>query len=211
MSRHLLSEYASIKAYSSIGVFANLDTVAINVYKNGSLEPLDSAVCLEISATGIFTWSFANLTAAPDDLSEYYWVMSDITTKKESSKEIVYFGGYPELLLSLPQALDPANICRITTQLYEADGSCIVDPNTFADQSINENSIELKTSFNDGTRYFKLGKFAPSYDESTGAAFWLVPRLSTVDVKLTSFGVTKTSALVPDQSTIDLKTWLDSI
>lgn len=211
MSRNLLSESTSIKAFSPIGVFANGDTMSIAIYKDGSsvAEVLTAGTLTEIGSLGVFWWPFSDLVTAPTALSSYYWIMSDNTVKVASGVEL--FGGYPELLLSLPQALDPANICRITTQLYEADGSCIVDPNTFADQSINENSIELKTEFNDGTRYFKLGKFAPSYDESTGAAFWLVPRLSTVDVKLTSFGVSKTGAIVPDVSTIDLKTWLDSL
>lgn len=211
MTRNLLSEVSSLKVYSSIGTFANGDTMSIAVYKDGSSTPetLTTGTLTEIGSTGIFYWNFSDLATAPTALSQYYWVMSDTTTKTESGIET--FGGWPELLNSLPQALDPANVCRITTQLYEADGSCIVDPNTFADQSINANYIELKTSFHDGSRYFKLGKFAPSYDESTGAAFWLVPRLSTVDVTLVSFGVAKTSALVPDVSTIDLKTWLDSL
>ncbi|MCK5609447.1 hypothetical protein KAR91_46670 [Candidatus Pacearchaeota archaeon] len=210
MSRNLVSEFSSLKVYSKISEFANGDTVTIQVFKDESSTPeaITTPACTQISTTGIYFFSMVGLDSQPTGttLTQYNWIMSDTTTKKSSGQLVI--GGWPE---SVPQALTPSSTCRITTPLYEADGSCVVDPNTFANQSTDENSIELKTVFNDGTRYFKLGKYSPSYSELTGEAFWLVPRLSTVDVKLTSFGVTKTSALVPDVSTIDLKTWLDSL
>jgi hypothetical protein len=131
--------------------------------------------------------------------------MSDATTKNESF--VKTFGGWVE---SVPQALIPANICRITTNLSDIDGSCNTSPNVLSGTT-KKNEFELKTEFNDGTRYFELGTYKPSYDELTGVAYWLIPRLATIDVSVSSFGVSKTGALVPDISTIDLKTWLDSL
>lgn len=209
MDRILLSEFGSLNVYSEFGVFADGDTITAKAYKNGSSTPESqtTGTVTQISNTGVFYYDLSDLVNQPTALSEYYWTMTDATTKKDSG--LIRVGGWVELLNSLPQALDPANICRITTQLYEADGSCIVDPNTFANQSVNANYIELKTTFHDGSRYFKFGQFAPSYDESTGNAFWLLPREATVDVKLSSFGISETGVTVPDLSTQTLYDWLN--
>lgn len=205
MSRNLLSEYASIKAYSSIGIFANLDTVTINVYKNGSLEPLDSAACVEISATGIFTWSFANLTTAPDDLSEYYWIMSDTTTKEESSRELVYFGGWVENV----NLLGPADTCKITVNLSESDGIGAIDIDTLMTDN-NGNTMEIAATYFANDSYFKVGeKMKPSYDFLSNSAYWIFPQGASVNIDLQTFKVTEKAKTVPAQDEISLNDWLN--
>ena len=212
MSRNLLSEQSSISVYSPSGKFATGESITIKVYKNGSLEPLTTDVCTEILTTGVYSWSFDNLDVAMDDLSECYWIMSRTlpTVATYSPEKPDVFGGWVELLTSLPQALTPANMCRITTNLSRIDGTCTSQPGT-VQQDNNGNTINLSTFYSDGSRYFELGNYKPSYDELTGVTYWLVPRLSTVDVNLLVYGVTKTKVLVPDASTIDLKVWLDSL
>ena len=210
MSRNLLSEISSLKVFSSVGVFANGDTMTILVYKDGSSTPetLTAGTLTEIGSLGIFWWPFSDLATAPTALAQYYWTMQDATTKTESGIET--FGGYPELLLSVPQALTPADTCRITTSLFEANGECVINPKVFSDPTI-QNDMELKTQYHDGSRYFQVDTFKPSYDSLTGVAYWVLPQGSTVDVTLKSFNIVKTGAVIPSVSTVDLKTWLDSL
>jgi hypothetical protein len=208
MSRNLLSEISSLKVYSSIGTFANGDTMSIDVYKDGSSVPetLTTGTLTQIGTTGIYFWPFSDLASSPTALTEYKWVMSDATTKTESGVE--RFGGWVELLTT---ALPATDICRITTSLFEVDGICSIEANVLSDQTSNANHIELKTQYHDGSRYFKLGKYAPNYDRANDLVYWDFPQGSTVDVNLSSFGVTHTNAEIPAVSTVDLKVWLDSL
>lgn len=206
--RYLLGEASSKKVYSTVGTFADGDTMSINVYKDGSSTPeaLTAGTLTQIGTTGVYYWSFFDLVTAPTAYSEYYWIMSDDTTKKESG--LATFGGWPELLLSLPANLQAADSCRITTSLYEGDGSCKIEPSLLSDPN-KDNYIYLKTSYWDGTRYYELGKYKPSYDQLTGQAYFILPQGATVDVKLESFGINETSQTVPSSSTSDLYTWLN--
>lgn len=199
--RHLLSEASTIKVYSTIGVFANGDNMSINVYKDGSstAEILTTGTLTQIGTTGIYYWEFSDLVTAPTALSEYAWVMQDDTVKVQSGVE--RFGGWPELLTT---ALPAASICRITTSLFEVDGVCSVDADVLANQSTKANYIELETTYSDGSRYYKVGKYAPNYDRANNLVYWDFPQGATVNIKLTDFGISEKSVLVPSQSTIDL-------
>ncbi len=203
MTRNLLSEASSVKVYSPIGVFANGDTMTIEVYKDGSstAESLTTGTLTEIGSLGVFYWEFSDLVDAPTEYSEYYWLMSDSTTKESSGVEI--FGGWTELLNSLPQAMDDADICRITLDMSDVDGESPIEIADLYSETAS-NYIELKTTYYADSRYFKLGVHKPSYDQSLGHAYWKMPQGSTVDVKVDLIGVSQTNIDIPSQSTISL-------
>lgn len=207
MSRYLLSEAASIKIYSSIGTFANGDTMSIAVYKDGSgtAETLTTGTVTQIGATGLFYWPFSDLATAPTALSEYVWVLSDATTKVESG--VVTFGGWVENL----ELLGAADTCKITVNLTEADGNCGVSVAELLSDN-NQNYIELPsgTPVYANSRYFQVGQYKPSYDELNKQAYWVMPQNSVINIKLASFGIDASGKTVPALSTVDLNTIVTS-
>lgn len=205
MRRILLSELSSLKVYSDQGIFATGDTVTIDLYPNGSatIEPVDSNACVEIGTTGNFYFDLDNITTKPTTLTEYYFVMSDTTTKKQSG--LITAGGWVEYV----EPLGDADTCKITVDIYEADGSTQLDATDLFD-SLKKNYIELKTAFYSDSRYYKIAKYRPSYDQVTAKAFWLMPQGATVNVKIESIGIDEQSLTVPAQSTIDLYTWINT-
>jgi len=207
MSRNLLSEISGIKAYSKQGVFATGQTITIEVYKNGILKTLTSNACAEIGSTGIYTWGYSDLDTSPTALSEFFWIMTNsVGPVKYSPEKPDTFGGYPELLNSLPQALDAADECRVTVNLYKIGGGIDpIRPEVLFDSTGGKiNEIELLAKYHDGNRYFALEKIKPSYSQDVAEAFWILPRNSTVNVTLASFGIEKTTVTIPDQTTISL-------
>ena len=101
-------------------------------------------------------------------------------------------------------------MCRIPTWLWRIDISCSSERGIVSRDN-NGNTIDLKDSYSDGSRYFELGSYKPSYDEASGGTYWLIPQGSTVDVNIQAYGISKKSAVVPAISTTDLKTWLESL
>ncbi len=201
MSRYLLSELESANVYSSQDTFATGDTVTIVIYNNGTLETLTSNACTEIGTTGNFLFSLSNITTQPETYSELYWIMSS-TAQDESG--LLVAGGWTELLNSLPQALDAADECRVTVNLYKIGGGINpINPETLFDIT-KTNHIELLAKYYDGSRYFKLEEIKPSYSDDTATASWVLPQGASVNIQLDSFGITKTTVTIPSQSTIDL-------
>lgn len=206
MSRYLLSEIASAKVYSSQGIFATLDTVTIEIYNNGTIETLTSNACVEIGSTGNFYFDLSNITTQPTAYAELYWVMSDTTTKKESG--LIVCGGWVESVAPLGEA----DTCKITTSLSDGDGESGVDVGDLFTNSA-QNYIEIPSpSANTGiyanSRYFKVGKYLPSYDRLTNGAYWVIPQGATINVKLPTFGIDKSGITVPASNTVTLNTLL---
>lgn len=139
MSRNTLSESAIVIATSEVGQFANGDTVTIELYKNGTAEPIDSAVCIQLGTSGIFLWMFSNLTTAPSAYAKYNWIMSDTTTKKASGAQ--EFGGWPDLVTNLQgvntvtitikdkQAI-PVVMEGVKVDIYNSDNTLFLDSKT---------------------------------------------------------------------------------
>jgi len=204
-TRHLLSEFTSISLYSTFGVFADGDAITVNVYKDGSSTPetTSSALATQIGTTGVFAYSLSLLDNAPTDFSEYYFTMEDATTKQDSGSP-VYFGGWPESV----EPLGATDTCKLTINLYDGDGVATINPNDLF-STTSDNHVEIKTKYFQTDRYFKFGKYKPSYDALTSQAFWILPQGATVDIKLDLFGVTSTGTTIPAQSTIDIYTLLN--
>jgi len=208
MTRNLLSEISSLKVYSDHGVFATADDVTIDLYPNGSgtIEPVTSNACVEIGTTGNFYFALSNITTPPTVLTEYHWIMADTTTKKQSG--LITFGGWVESV----EPLGAASTCKITANLSDGDGESGIDVvDLFANN--NQNYMEIPTpSTNLGlyadSRYFKVGKYLPSYDRLTNQAFWVLPQGASINIKLPSFGIDQSGITVPASSTVTLNTLL---
>jgi hypothetical protein len=104
MDRIKLSEFASSKVYSFLGVFANLDAITVAVYKDGSATPeaMTTGTAVQIGTTGVFYYPLSDLVTPPTAFAEYYWTMVDATTKKYSG--FFRVGGWVESASSGPGA-----------------------------------------------------------------------------------------------------------
>ncbi len=199
MSRNLLSEYSTIKAFTNIGTFDTADTMSIAVYKDGSstAETLTTGTVSQIGTLGIFFWSFSDLATEPSALSQYVVVFSDTTTKVESF--VFDFGGWVESV----EPLGDADTCKISVNLSDGNGSCAIEPNDLYDKTVT-NSLTIKSTIYASSRYFKLGEYKPSYSELTNEAYWTLPQGAIISVKLDTFGINEATVTVPDTTTADL-------
>lgn len=205
MSRNLLSEISSLKVYSDQGVFATLDTVTIDLYPNGSatIEPLTSNACVELGTTGNFYFDLSNVITTPTVLTEWYWVMADTTTKKQSG--LFRAGGWVESV----NPLGPADTCKITANLSESDGIGAIDINTLMTDN-NGNTMEIADTYFASTRYFRVGdKIKPSYDFLNSQAYWILPQGASINIDLQTFKISEKAQTVPSQSEITLNSWLN--
>ena len=204
-TRYNFTELVNAQA---VGIFETGKTVTIEVYdaRTGLAETLTTNACTEIGTTGVFVWEFSNLDTLPSAFTQFLYIMTDNSTTPVKRRELLDTGGWVE---SLPSALPPADTCKITTSLSDGDGQCFVTVEDLFDTSM-QNYIELPqgTSVFANSRYFKVGKYQPSYDRVTGAAYWILPQGASANVKLTSFGIDESNKTIPAQSTIDLNTWL---
>lgn len=189
------------------GVFDTGETVTLKLYDKATRSevPVDFNACQEIVGTGKFVWATLNITTPPTTFKQYTWTMTDSKgNQKDGSFDCLGWannigGG----------AVPPANTCKITVNLYKADGLCEVSVGELFDPNF-ENLIDVKNPFHSDQRYYKLGEYKPSYDQLTGKAYWIMPQGAVVNVKLDSFGVERADLTVPSQDTIDLHTWLNT-
>lgn len=199
--RYKLSELLTLPV---VGKFETGETVTIKIYDSASGDEIatDDDSCTEIGATGFYLWSFANLTEQPSVFKRLLWVMSDGVTEQS---DIVDAGGWAE---SIPTPIGSADTCKVTVNLSDADGNITFPNDLFTDTL--ENSIELRALFYGNSRYYRLGKYKPSFDGLTGVAFWVLPQGATVDIVLESYGVEEKSKVVPASDTIDLYAWINA-
>ena len=202
-TRYTISELATTQA---AGIFETGKTVTIQVYNadTGASETLLTSTCDEIGSTGVFRWEFSNLQTMPAGFTQYLYIMTDNSTPAISRREMVDVAGWVQ---NLGEGLIPANTCKITFNIYNADGLCAIEPNDLFDPSLS-NYIELKGSFFGNSRYFKLGQYRPNYDQSSAQAFFIMPQGATIDIVLNTIGINATNITVPSQDTIDLNALL---
>lgn len=107
--RLTLAELATHKVFAQ---FSNGDTVNITVYDRTNLTTpvLTSSLCSEIESTGIFEWSFSNLSSQPTSLTQYVWVMDNTSTTQTGTLEA---GGYPDTLDEL--IANPSGVVAVET------------------------------------------------------------------------------------------------
>lgn len=199
--RYTLSELATLPV---VGKFTTGDTVTIKVYDvatDTELTLTDDSCDPLTDDTSFFEWNFSNLDLQPTTFKRLLWVMTNGTVEQSS---IIDVAGWAERV----DPLGPADTCKITVNLYDGDGIATINPNDLFDVN-KENHIEIKAPYFQTDRYFKFGKYQPSYDALTAQAFWILPQGATVDIKLSLFGVASTAIVVPSQSTITLNDWLN--
>lgn len=204
-TRYNFTELLSAQA---VGTFETGKTVTIQVInaKTGVAETLTQNACSEILSTGVFTWEFSDLDTFPAVFTQYLYIMTDNSATPVQRKEMLDSGGWVE---SLPGALIPADLCKITVNLSESDGVCAVDINTLMMDN-NGNTMEIADKYFANTRYFKVGdKIKPSYDFLAGQAYWIFPQGASVNIDLQTFKVTEKVKTVPSQSEITLNDWLN--
>ena len=85
--------YSLTEATHVLGKFDSGDTVTISLYdiSTGAAVAFTSGSCSEIGATGVFGWAVSNIQTAPEEFTEYLWVMSNGTI---SSYGKLSLGGY---------------------------------------------------------------------------------------------------------------------
>ena len=200
-TRYLLSELVGAQA---IGKFATGDTVTIQVInaKTGVAETLTSNTCTEILTSGIFVWQFSDLNTQPSAFTQFLYIMTNQLSVTRS--ELADCAGWVQSISGTP--LGPADTCTVTTNFFEADGVCPVEPNRLFSQN-QDNFITITSSIFLNDRYFKLDNYKPSYSDQTGAGFWILPQGAETRVKLDLIGINKVLT-VPAQSTITLTDWI---
>jgi hypothetical protein len=208
-TRYTFSELLTAQA---IGVFSAGKTVTIEVIDpaTDTKETLISAACTPLTDDpAVYVWPFSNLQTLPAVFTQLEYVMTDNSTPAQKRREMIDCGGWVELVVTPSTGVPPADTCKITTTLFQPDGSCVMDTNDlFPDNQ--DNHIELRNPYFGNSRYFKLGKYKPSYDQLLGIAFWVMPQGATVDVKVDSIGVGKKDLVVPASVSIDLAAWIAS-
>lgn len=161
MDRIKLSEFDSIKLYSSLGVFANGDTVTVKIYKDGSATPETPTVgtATQIGTTGIFYYPMSDIAAGPTAFGEYYWTMEDATTKKESG--FFRVGGWVETASSGPGAnattitvndATPNPISGVEVKVFNAAQTVLLDVKT------TDANGQVVFALNDGSYKVQLSK-----------------------------------------------------
>ena len=136
-TRNILSEASLILARAK---FTTLDGVTITVYLNagGTAETLDSNTCAEQDGSGIFLWSFSDLTTAPTSYSDYLWIMTN-GTPAEDQWGVERFGGFVNNIASIAGANtatitveDTSNdpIADVEVQLLNAAQDLVLDTKT---------------------------------------------------------------------------------
>jgi hypothetical protein len=186
-----------------VGRFTEGDTVTIKVYdvSTGSLVALDDDSCIPLDDPRFFKWSFANLTTQPVVLTNYMWIMDNLSVDQAGEIEV---GGWAE---RIPDPIGPANTCKITVNLSEIDGKLSTPDDVFSENE--NNTIELPAVYYADSRYFRKGKYKPSFDGVPGQAYWIMPQGAKVDIVLDSYGISKKSVDVPEEETVDLYTLLN--
>lgn len=203
--------FAELLVAQAIGKFTTGKAVTIQVInaKTGVAETLTSNVCTEILTSGVFTWQFSNLQTVPAVFTQYLYIMTDNSPTPVERREMVDTGGWVELIAGSGSPI-PADTCKITTTLFQPDGSCVIDPNDLYNREQNlDNYIAINDPYFANSRYFRIGQYQPSYDQLIGQAFWVMPQGATVDVKIDIIGVQQTGITVPNDVTIDLNALLN--
>lgn len=102
-------------------LFADGDTVTIAVYKTGSSTPetLTSNVCSQIGTTGIYTWSYSNLTTPPSAFEQYTWIMTNLSSIKQRDVDSFSAGG--ETFFSVPFDVDVSTLAINKGDTFEPE------------------------------------------------------------------------------------------
>lgn len=81
--------------------FRTGDSVVIRVYDatNASEPALSSPACTEIGATGVFYWSFSNLSVQPTAPTAYLWTMCS-NNSGDYTGPMLYAGGWNDAISS---------------------------------------------------------------------------------------------------------------
>ena len=183
------------------GRFSTLDTVTIKIYDSltGLGVPTDSAACTEVLTTGFFVWNFSNLTTQPSVESRYFWIMTNGSIEQS---DYVMVGGYVELIGGSPL---PVGLCEIYAHLFTPEDEAIETNDVYFDTS--STYAQVQGVFTVGTKIFSNKKILPSFDQSTGRAFWRLPIGANIKFYVKQLNVNQV-VVVPDQEVVDLASLL---
>ena len=122
-------------------LFTDGDTVTIAVYKNGSSTPesLTSNVCAQKGTTGIFEWSYSNLTTPPTIFQQYTWIMTNQSSDQQRDVDSVSPID-PTSVLAVPFDVDLSK-----ESIYKGDS---FEPTFRIDSNISD--LKVKIEFSDG-------------------------------------------------------------
>jgi hypothetical protein len=205
-TRYSISELATAQA---VGTFEAGKTVTIKIINaaTDTEEVLTDDACDPLADDPTtYRWSFSNLDTLPADFTQYIYIMTDDSTTPVVKKEMVDCLGWVQ---AVEEGLPEADICKITANIFEADGIGAIEPNDLFDPN-KMNYMEIIGSYYANQRYFKTGKYKPSLDQiSDGFVYWLMPQGATVNVKVDSISVQASKLVVPNQPTIDLNDFIN--
>lgn len=155
MDRYTLGELPDTYA---VEWFNPGDTVTVSVYNllGGASVALTSNACIEIGTTGVFRWSWDNITTKPTDYVQYLYIMDNGLTEQVG---YTTFGGYPELIA-------PTGTSTVTITVEETDTTPIADVFvkvfSLSDQLLRtaytDPSGQVVFNMTDGTYYVVLYK-----------------------------------------------------
>jgi len=167
MDRIKLSEFASSKVYSFLGVFTDGDSITVAVYKDGSATPetMTTGTAVQIGTTGVFYYPLSDLVTPPTAFSEYFWTMEDTTTKQYSG--LFRVAGWVETSSSGPGANSvtitvndtvPNPIAGVEVKVFNSAQTVLLDIKT------TDANGQVVFAIDDGSYKIQLAKTQYTFD-----------------------------------------------